>query len=288
MRKIISIISLFILAVIFQFTGCSSQPEYPPINYSSAKAYDYGQVVWRDLVTPNPKAAAEFYKKVFGWTSSQVGTDENPYWIFKSGGVPVGGMYLMSDAKKNAGGEWVPYFSVSSVNDFVNKSKAAGGNLIVKPTQLAGRGTVALLTDPQNAYVAIIKSMNGDPSYVDPSEFHFLWNELWSNDVQKSSDFYKTIFNSQLEDKKDDNRDYVIIKNNGKPSSGIIKNPVENVRNHWIQYVRVSNVSEIEKKAKDAGANILIPSDSTIRNGTVAVFVDPTGAPVAIQKWPIQ
>ncbi len=288
MKKLFSGVSIFIIAAAINFSGCSSQPEYPSINYSSANEYNYGQVVWRDLVTPNPKLAAQFYKDVFGWTSSQVGTDDNPYWIFKSNGKPVGGMYLMSDAKKDAGGEWVPYFSVSSLNDFIAKSKADGGNVIVKPTELSGRGSVALLTDPQNAYFAIIKSKNGDPSTTDPMEFQFLWNEQWANDMQKSADYYKSIFNSQLEEKKDDERDYILLKNNGKLSCGIITNPVENVRSHWIQYVRVSDVKGIEKKAKDAGAKILIPADSTIRSGTVSVFVDPTGAPIAIQKWPIK
>ena len=288
MKKLFSSISIFIIAATINFPGCSSQPEYPSINYSSTKEYNYGQVVWRDLVTPNPKLAAQFYKDVFGWTSSQVGTEDNPYWIFKSSGKPVGGMYLMTDAKKDAGGEWVPYFSVSSLNDLIARSKSAGGNVIVKQTELAGRGSVALLTDPQNAYFAIIKSLNGDPSTADPMEFQFLWNEQWANDMQKSADFYKTVFNYQLEEKKDDDREYILMKNNGKLSSGIITNPVENVRSHWIQYVRVSDVKGTEQKAKNAGAKILIPADSTIRNGTVAVFVDPTGAPIAVQKWPIK
>lgn len=288
MKKIFSGIFIFIIAATINFSGCSSQPEYPSINYSSTKEYNFGQVVWRDLVTPDPKKAAQFYKDIFGWTSSQVGTEDNPYWIFKSNGKPVGGMYLMSDAKKNAGGEWVPYFSVSSLNDLITKSKTAGGNLIIKPIEQPGRGNVALLTDNESAYFAIIKSVNGDPAPVEPGEFQFLWNELWSNDMQKSADYYKSIFNSQIEEKMDDARDYIIIKNNNKSSSGIIKNPVENVRTHWIQYVRVTDVKGIEKKAQDAGAKILIPVDSTIRNGTVTVIADPTGAPIAIQKWPIE
>lgn len=288
MKKPLLKCTFLILAAVLFLPGCSSQPEYPSINYSSTIDYNYGQVVWRDLVTPDPKKAAQFYKEVFGWTSNQVGTEDNPYWIFKSNGKPVGGMYLMSDAKKNAGGEWVPYFSVSSLNDLISKSKTAGGNVIIKPTELAGRGSVALLTDNENAYFAIIKSVNGDPSAADPLEFQFLWNELWSDDTQKSENFYKNIFNSQIESKKDDDRDYVILKNNGKPSAGIIQNPVENVRTHWIQYVRVTDPNDIEKKIKDAGGTILIPVDSTIRNGTVSVFADPTGAPIAIQKWPIK
>ena len=288
MKKSLLKFAFLILAAVLFLPGCGSQPEYPSINYSSTKDYNYGQVVWRDLVTPDPKKAAQFYKEVFGWTSSQAGTDDNPYWIFKSNGKPVGGMYLMSDSKKNAGGEWIPYFSVSSLNDIITKSKTSGGNDIIKPTELSGRGSVALLTDNENAYFAIIKSANGDPATVDPLEFQFLWNELWSNDMQKSENFYKNIFNSQIENKKDDDRDYVIIKNNGKPSAGIIQNPAENVRTHWIQYVRVTDPNDIEKKIKNAGGTVLIPVDSTIRNGSVSVFADPTGAPIAIQKWPIK
>jgi uncharacterized protein len=288
MRKELTFILIFISIVSVIISGCNSQPELPSINYSTSKQYNYGQVVWRDLVTPNPKLAAEFYKNVFGWTSSQVISGDQPYWIFKSNGKPVSGMFQMSEGKKNSGGVWIPYFSVSSLEDFIKKSRSGGSNLIVKPIELAGRGTVALLTDPQGAFFAIIKSSNGDPAPAEPSDMGFLWNELWSNDIQKSADFYKMIFNSQLEDRKDDERPYVVIKNNGKLSSGVIKNPVENSGSNWVQYVRVSDVKSVEQKVKDAGGKIIIPADSTIREGTVSVFLDPAGAPIAIQKWPIK
>lgn len=288
MKKSDSVISIFILAAAIYLSGCSSEIKFPSVNYSSSNEYHAGQVVWRDLVTPDPKLAAEFYKKVFGWTSKQAGTDDQPYWIFKSNGKPVAGMYKMSEARKNAGGEWIPYFSVNSFDDFISKSKTAGGNLIIKPNDLPGRGKVALLSDPQNAYFAIIRSSNGDPSFSEPPDNEFLWNELWSNDVGKSSEYYRTIFNSQIEERKDDARPYIILKNNGKPSSGIIKNPADKIRDHWIQYVRVSDVSVTEQKAKDAGAKIIIPADTSIRNGTVSVIIDPTGAPLALQKWPIE
>lgn len=288
MNKSNSVISIFIFAAVLYLTGCGSEIKFPSVNYSSSNEYHPGQVVWRDLVTPNPKLAAEFYNKVFGWTSKQAGTDDQPYWIFKSNGKPVAGMYKMSDAKKNAGGEWIPYFSVNSLEDFISKSKAAGGNLVIQLNELPGRGKVALLSDPQNAYFAIIRSSNGDPAFSDPPDYEFLWNELWSNDIIKSSEYYKTIFNSQIEDRKDDARPYIILKNNGKPSSGIIKNPAEKIRDHWIQYIRVSDVTGTEQKAKDAGAKIIIPADTSIRNGTVSVIIDPTGAPVALQKWPIE
>ena len=285
MNKAYQVISLFIFVTALFISGCGSQLEYPSINYSTSKNYTNGQVVWRDLVTPNPKLAAGFYKNVFGWTSEQIGTEDQPYWIFKSNGKPVGGMFLMSKTKTNAGGEWIPYYSVNSVDEVSGKCKADSGSIAIKPFEMPGRGKVALLSDQQGALFAVIKSSNGDPSAQVKSDYEFLWCELWSNDIDNSTDFYKNLFNAQTEIKKDDDRSYTVILNNDKPCSGIIKNPAEKIKTNWVQYVKVSDVYNIEQKAKDAGAKILIPADSTIRNGTVSVFLDPTGAPIAIQKW---
>lgn len=285
MKKLLWKSFSFIFIVIFFLSGCSSHLEFPSVNNSASSSYTYGQVVWRDLVTPNPKEAADFYKKVFGWTSSQIGTDDQQYWIFKSNGKPVAGMFFMANPKNNAGGEWIPYYSVNSVEDIANKCKSSGGKIAISPKIMEGRGKAALLSDPQGALFAVIKSDNGDPDRSVVLDYDFLWSELWSNDMSKSSEFYKSLFNSQIETKKDDNRDYTIILNSNKPSSGIIQNPVEKIKDYWIQYLRVSDVAGIEKKAKEAGANILIPVDSTIRNGSVCIFLDPTGAPIAVQKW---
>lgn len=280
--------AVFVIALSITIHGCSSQPEYPSINYSSEKSYDYGQIVWRDLISPDPEISAKFYQNVFGWSTKKTGTEEEPYWLFSLNGKPVAGMYKMRESSKNAGGEWLSYFSVNSPGDIINKSKSNGGNLVLKQTDIPGRGKVALISDPQGAYFAMIKSYNGDPLINRTTEFNFLWSELWSNDMAKSEDFYKTIFNSQIKNQKDDERDYIVMINNNKPAFGIIKNPVENIRSHFIQYILVNDVKGIEKKAKDAGAKIIIPSDSTIRNGTVSVFADPAGAPIAIQKWPVE
>ena len=276
------------LLLMLSLNSCSQKPEFPSINYSASKDYNTGHVVWRDLVSPDPKVSADFYKKVFGWNAVKSGTDEEPYWIFKSNGKPVAGMYQMKESRKNAGGEWLPYFSSKSQNDLVKRSDSYGASQILKPVDISGRGKVSVIKDPSEAFFALITTVKGDPKSSEPEEFEFLWNELWSNNTEKSEDYYKKLFNFQSEKIIDDNREYIVLKFNDKPVSGIIKNPAENVRDHWVQYVKVSNVKDIEEKAKLAGAKIIIPNDIKIRKGTLAVFIDPTGAPVAIQKWPIE
>jgi predicted enzyme related to lactoylglutathione lyase len=49
--------------------------------------------------------------------------------------------------------------------------------------------------------------------------------------------------------------------------------------------VRVTNVAETVAKARAAGGRIVIEPTGA-RGTTVALLVDPTGAPLAIAEWP--
>lgn len=284
----IFLISFLFIACSFLMFNCSgSQYKYPSISQTETKQYNYGHVVWRDLVTPDPKRAAEFYSKVFGWQVENYSKDDNQYWVFKNNGKPVAGMFQMSSARKGESGEWVGSISVPSVKTSADFITSKGGNIIMQPFEMNGRGTVALVRDPQESVFALIHSSKGDPVLSEAKDNEWLWSENWSNNQEGSANFYKTLLNAQTEDKKDDKRDYIIILNNGSKTEGIIKNPVKNVRSHWMQYIRVSDVNKITKLAKDAGATILLEPDPDVRKGTVAIIIDPSGAPFAIQKWPI-
>jgi hypothetical protein len=55
----------------------------------------------------------------------------------------------------------------------------------------------------------------------------------------------------------------------------------------WLPYVRVADPAAVVAKVAGLGGQVLLKPDPKHRNGTVAVIADPTGAEVAIQKWPI-
>ena len=51
------------------------------------------------------------------------------------------------------------------------------------------------------------------------------------------------------------------------------------VKPHWLPYVRVKEPERIAEIAKKLGGRVVVvDSDS-------AILIDPTGAPIAIQKW---
>ena len=57
----------------------------------------HGAFSWSELMTSDPKAACDFYGKVFGWKveTSDMGT--GPYHVLKVGDASVGG--IMGDRK---------------------------------------------------------------------------------------------------------------------------------------------------------------------------------------------
>lgn len=276
---------LFVLTVMF---SCSGQQKYPSITETPTRNYHHGNVVWRELASPDPDKSAEFYKRVFGWTFTKSAGNERPYWVIKNNGKSIGGMFELGEKYKNAGAEWVCSISVPSVRDAVNTMKQNGGMAVVGPMDLEGRGNLALVNDPQKAQLIVLNSVSGDPEINRSIKNQWLWSELWSNNLDESERFYKSFLNAETERKKDDDREYVVVKMNGEPCMGIIKNPAENVRSHFVQYILVDDVNSVFEKAKSNGAKVLIAPSPEIRKGTVAVLIDPTGAPFAIQKWPIE
>jgi predicted enzyme related to lactoylglutathione lyase len=80
---------------------------------------------------------------------------------------------------------------------------------------------------------------------------------------------------------------YYIMKADDQPRAGIITSPWENVRPNWLPYVRVDDPQMVADRVPKIGGRVILAPDPGIRNGTVAVIADPTGAAVAVQKWPM-
>lgn len=292
MKKFLRCNSAFSLCIVLFISiaflnGCSSTQKFPSVSETRTLTYNPGQVVWRDLITPDPKKASEFYRKVFGWTAERSGSDDMPYWIFKSNGKRIAGMFEMTEARPDAGGEWISYLSVPSVETAASKLTSAGGVVMKGPAEMEGRGMAALLSDPQKAVFAVIKSSGGDPpASREALNNEWLWSELWANDPSAAGTFYRDFLSAELEQKEVDSILYRVVNKDGRRCLGIIQSPAQNVRSYWVQYIKVDDIEGTLKRAVESGAKVLIEPGENIRKGSVAVLMDPTGAPFAIQKWP--
>ena len=268
------------------FYSCDSGITYPPVAETATGEYHTGQFVWHDLATPNPYAAMDFYKAVFGWEFNTLGSGESAYHVILLNGKPIGGIFKLA-AKYGAASEWVGSISVKDVDAAVDYNSAQGGTTIFKASTFKGRGKTALVQDPQGGIVAFLHAEGGDPGFDEAEENSWLWNELWTNDYEGSMKYYEALLNYSGKSILGSKAPYYVFEKDGKKYSGLLGNPVEDARTAWMSYIRVSDVEAVMKKAVDAGAHIMMEPNSEIRKGSVAVLLDPLGAQFTIQEWPM-
>ena len=111
----------------------------------------------------------------------------------------------------------------------------------------------------------------------------FVHVELNTTDVDKARDFYRQLFDWQLEDMQMGPSDtYTIIKVGEGTGGGMLKNPMPGVPSFWLAYVLVDEIGAATKKAASLGAKIVKDSVEVPNMGWFSIIEDPTGAAVAL------
>ena len=108
----------------------------------------------------------------------------------------------------------------------------------------------------------------------------FVHVELMSSDLDKSKEFYKTLFDWELEDVP--GMDYTLVKVGEGTGGGMMRHPMPGAPSQWMAYVQVDDVAAATEKAKSLGANIVKPVTEIPGVGSFSVMVDPTGAALAM------
>jgi hypothetical protein len=146
-----------------------------------------------------------------------------------------------------------------------------------------------VVVDPQGAILGLAKIAKGDPpdAGVVP-EGSFLWMEYVAEDAPGAIAFYKDALGYSAE-RIDGGADveYYALKAGDKPRAGLYARPWKEVRSNWLPYVRVADAAAAAKKAEALGGRILLAPKPEVRNGTLAIVTDPSGAALALQQWPI-
>jgi len=277
-----------IIGISIIFSSCNSGITYPPVSSTVTQEHNQGQFLWHDLATSSPEIAMKFYAEVFGWQFETLGSGSSAYYVVKNNGKPVGGIFKLADKYGNTA-EWISSISVDDVDEALTYNLTKGGKVVFKKEFFVGRGETALIQDPQNALIALLHSESGDPTPVRAADVEmnsWLWDELWTNNLQGSLDFYEGLVAYEASEVENSKRPYFIFKRDNRILSGAIGNPVEGgSRSAWMPYIKVQDVNETLAKAKKAGARVMLEPGPEIRKGTVAVLLDPTGAQFTIQQW---
>jgi uncharacterized protein len=172
--------------------------------------YIPGVPCWVDTSQPDPKAAVEFYRGLFGWEFEDVMPPESEgnYFMGRLGGGDEGAS-MFGDAAHRGGdvaavgsipegappmATWNTYIWVESADDAASKITDAGGGVLTAPFDVMDSGRMAVLTDPEGAVFCVwqAKEFKGARIVNDPGSLNF--NGLNTRDPDGAKAFYGSVF----------------------------------------------------------------------------------------------
>ena len=149
---------------------------------------------------------------------------------------------------------------------------------------------MAVIEDATGAVFALIQTSEGDPEEYDPEYDGWLWDELWTNDVDEATRFYRDVIGFQHTDHDvdDTDRSYRVLEMDNTARAGVLANPFEGERPVWVNYLRVADPSAVAGRVEALGGRVLVEPQPRAIGGEVAFIAGPSGAGVALQTWPLE
>jgi uncharacterized protein len=148
------------MAVIADPTGAVLGVWEPGGSIGARRVNDPGCLTWNELSTDDPAAAIEFYSALFGWRIDPIDTGGGPpYWTIAHDGAAEGrngGMRELGREQEGVPPHWMPYFTVRSADETIERAARGGGDALAGPIDIP-TGRIAVLRDPQGAVLAIFE-----------------------------------------------------------------------------------------------------------------------------------
>ena len=107
----------------------------------------------------------------------------------------------------------------------------------------------------------------------------FVWQDLFTNDVESAANFYKGMFGWESRKFGAGNNAYLLLTNRGLSVAGVVRlKKDDNSENQWVSFISVDDVKGANSYVTQNGGNVLVGPKLFEQHGQVAIFADPEGA----------
>jgi predicted enzyme related to lactoylglutathione lyase len=244
----------------------------------STVAATLGKFVWHEQVSSDAKEAQKFYTRLFGWSTEIFKPGETDYTMISAGGQSHGGFATAMEGAPPP--HWLSHVCVEKLEDTIEKAKSAGGGLAAGPFEMGEVGRIAIIADPQGAYLSAYEPAGEGPA----PEGVFVWDELGTTDVDGAQRFYETVFGWTTADMGPDYGGYRVFNRGETGIAGVMALPDGSATPGWQPYVAVDDPDATTAKAVELGGSVLAEPMDVPNVGRVAVLRDPQGATFGIIK----
>jgi predicted enzyme related to lactoylglutathione lyase len=241
---------------------------------SERTSYAPGTPSWVDLGSPDPDAAASFYRSLFGW---QIDADARP----EAGGYAM--CMLRGHAVAGLGPQmnhdlppfWNVYVSVTDVDETLASVDAHGGTVLVPAMDVLDVGRMGILADPLGTTISVWQALAHVGAGLVNEPGTFVWNELATTDLARARDFYTAVFGWGIDGKHDSDTAALFTVDGavvcGAHAAGEGEYP------SWSVSFAVEDCDASANRAVELGGSLVTPPADT-DFGRGAMVADPHGA----------
>jgi predicted enzyme related to lactoylglutathione lyase len=157
--------------------------------------YIPGVPCWIDTSQPDPEAAVDFYRGLFGWDLEDVMPPDSPgkYFIGRIRGLNVAAVGSIPEGAPPQA-MWNTYIWVDSADESASKVRDAGGRVVMEPFDVATAGRMAVFTDPDGAAFCVWQAKDDKGARIVNEAGTLVFNGLNTRDVEAAKAFYGAVF----------------------------------------------------------------------------------------------
>lgn len=248
-----------------------------------------GSPIWVELSTSDLERSIAFYTALMGWEITVAGPELGGYGEARKNGHRVAG--LSANMSKETGpahpDAWTVYLGTDDIHGAVERSKAAGAQVIFGPMQVATSGSTALVADPSTAVFGLWQPDTHYGTELLEEPGGVAWHELYTRSFVASRDFYTEVFSAGYEMVSDtDDFRYAQMQIDGQTVAGVMDVDrlfPPGVPSYWGVYFSVADCQAAFDTAVDLGATPILDVEQT-PFGIIGQLIDPTGAQVKFHQ----
>jgi predicted enzyme related to lactoylglutathione lyase len=116
-----------------------------------------GRFFFAEYLAKDGPQALDFYKKLLGYDAAETDTGDGMHYFVLKHDRPRAGLFQLPDSVTGVRPNWLPYVRVADPAASADKAKSLGGKVILQPSPERRKGTLAIVTDPGGAALALQK-----------------------------------------------------------------------------------------------------------------------------------
>jgi len=157
--------------------------------------YIPGVPCWVDTSQPDPEAAVDFYRGLFGWEFEDVMPPGSPgkYFIARIRGGDVAAVGSVPEQAPQMA-MWNTYVWVESADETAAKVRDAGGQAMMEPFDVMDAGRMAVFTDPEGAAFCVWQAKENKGARIVNEHGSLNFNGLNTRDPESAKSFYGSVF----------------------------------------------------------------------------------------------